>query len=484
MNVFISALIALYFLRKSSKEVREKTKRASWFRTAAYFILMCITSIMFYKSYQVSTIINRISIEALRGAEDDSSGQSKDTVELLHVYNKFRCLNSYKNDYLEFDNKYLRSDSVLTYNGGVKAYINMAESSPKRIKRRAGLSERVEKRFCEITKRNPSELGPYYAITLLSTNIPSFVPVYPKINYIEPIKQDSLLDERNGKHSAFTFASVYNSRGSDLFDFPATSNPQVNKAYEDLFKNGMVAEQNILLDNPDDSLKNASLSITHRFANTIDILTAADLSQYTYVIGVESDMCVKNLLVEYNIPIEINCSMNGLEKGPRSFEIKNGDLMDGIQNGQCLVFHVKLPTMSNIQQIRSLILTALVTTFFSLFGTNLFYRLRKWAMGRRKSNRLKYAVLRRISRKRIELFKRFHYIMVILLLSLVLAGALFCLFDCTFLMNLDYNIWEKICFVIGLIIVHLVLVCLLYKYAISPLHKKRGKEKILAKTKR
>ena len=81
-KIFISALITIFFLGKTSKEVDDKTKRASWFRTFVYFALTVLFGIFFYRSFQVATITNSIEISTLRCAVD-SLNHPKDTIEKL-----------------------------------------------------------------------------------------------------------------------------------------------------------------------------------------------------------------------------------------------------------------------------------------------------------------------------------------------------------------------------------------------------------------
>ena len=100
-NFFISILITIFFLRKSSKEVDDKTKNASWARTCIYLILTIIFGVFYYQTFQVATIVNKVEINTLRGFVD-SLKQSTDTIEYLHIYNNFKTLGSYKNPYYLF----------------------------------------------------------------------------------------------------------------------------------------------------------------------------------------------------------------------------------------------------------------------------------------------------------------------------------------------------------------------------------------------
>ena len=96
LNLFITVLITVFFLGKSSKEIDEKTQKASWIRTFIYFFLAIIFAIFYYRSFQVETIINKVEISSLRGVED-SLHNSTDTIKRIGIYNNFKTLGAYRN---------------------------------------------------------------------------------------------------------------------------------------------------------------------------------------------------------------------------------------------------------------------------------------------------------------------------------------------------------------------------------------------------
>ena len=472
-NIFISALIAIFFLGRTTKDKQEKTRNASWFRTIVYGILTIIAGFLFYKSYQVATIVNIVDLEALRGARYDSQ-HSKDTVECLSIYNKFRCLNSYKNDYLEVGNKYSEDgDSMIAEDGGAIVDIHIAEMSPDLIENSPLLSKEYEEEIFDNIGKKTSELGPIYLFALITTNIPSFIPLYPKVDIEKGWERD---DENN----MFKKELIRNTR-KDKIKYTNTSEftqEEIDEqnALNRVLDNGILVRvdgilDTLLFDNY------AYIGAAHQFANTMDILTAADISQYTYVLRFASDMYVKQLVVDYNIPIEVSHSQKDMEVGTYGFSISD-EMIGGLNDDASLAVHVKLPTMANLQQIRSLVLTALLTTFFSLFFTNFFYRIRKHAIKYRNRHKLQYSELKEINRKRITQFKYIHYTIAILLLLFVLSGLCILVFgDKTFLVNFVYIEIKCIGVCVGVLVIILVFVCLFYINTI-PAFKRKLLEKI------
>ena len=161
--------------------------------------------------------------------------------------------------------------------------------------------------------------------------------------------------------------------------------------------------------------------------NKMNFLTAADVSQFTYVLGVISKMPVKNIHVITDIPIEM-CPIDEWVK-PNTFGF---DMEDGVSNDlnkSLTAVHIKLPTLANLQLIRSLILTTLITALVSLFAVNLYYCLRRSAKGYRKKHAMSISKLRHISKLRITLFR---YTMNLIMVAL---GVAICKWSWMLLMN-------------------------------------------------
>lgn len=468
-NIFISALIAIFFLGKSSKEKHEKTRNASGFRIIIYFSLTIICGVLFYKSYQISTIQNYIDLSALRG-EEDSLCNSKDTVINLSIYNHFDTFGSYNNGYLDCSRHESGKDSLFNQYSGVHATIKVCNTSNDTKINRTRLDERAMRNLD--IENNISNIGQIYMLNFISTNIPRFIPLYPIMDSISgPIREESALTTY--------YSAELNTRGNfDLFFNDSISYFKDKKIQQSL-NNGIVSQKICLLDNIKDSLyfiKNYyGIYTVQKFANTIDFLIAADLSQYTYVLFVNSDMPIKELYVDYNIPIEINNIPEGLDKATYGFDL-NDEMCKELNRG--LVLHIKLPTMENLQLIRSLILTALLTTFFSLLCSNVYFWFRRCSLRHHRKHKLNVSILKRIDRSRVNLFRNFHRGLLMLLIIFIgyVAGMVF--FDKTQLISFDFNWYEIVGSSLLIIVILCIVIYYLYKYAITPLPKKRGKDKI------
>ena len=474
MNIFISALIALFFLNKSSKDVQEKTKRASKFRTFVYFVLAFITGVMFYKSYQVATVNNSVDFRVLRGAVD-SLGHPKDTIECLYVFNKINCAGSYNNPFVE-PNSF--ADSLLTKEGGVWISLKVVSAPTDTIKEFSDYTLELEQSLNEQLGADVSQMGQLYRLISMSNSIPSFIPIYPKINKIERWEHltncyDSISsgNTRDIKNSI----CIENSKGSKTRFFDQSRN------HRKMTENGLIIDHFMLFDHISEDSIEYVWGNHNPYVNTMGWMTGADVSQYTFVLSLpfQEHVYIKKIRVIYNLPIEVNCPEEGLSSSFRFIDLDENFMKD-YQHGS-LQFYVKLPTMANIQQIRSIIITALVTTFVSLFFTNFFYCFRRWAMKYRRKHGLKYGEKKRLCRKRVDIFKNFHYLVAILFCILLLCCAILFLFDTTILVKDDFNAYEIIGIIIGFVAISLFITNLLYKYAITPIPKKRGKEKIKAK---
>lgn len=462
INIFISAIIAIFFLRFVSKEEVNKARNASLFRTFVYLCLTIVAFVLFYKSYQVSSITNVIDIKALRGAED-SLYQSRDTVKEVRVYNKFKAMDTYNNKFLDFVNLH-GEDSLYKKNGGIFVEIKPSNNPKYPIRNRKSLDPSTRFSYEEELQRDISTIGPLYVMAFLSTNIPSYIPIYPRIEY------ESEWIHKDGSMGATNIYNTSDAKGLKLY----MDEHRKYTDYEDgkaLFENSIVVLSTIAAEDKMEKYHDMFLSCRHNFANVINILTAADLSQYTYVISVNTDMHIKTLSVEYNIPIEISGKVDGVTVGSHDFSLNERFLKKN--KGKFCMFHVKLPTMANIQLIRSLVLTALLTTLFSLFCKNLYYYIAKWAYVYHRKNRIRFA-----NDKKQRLFQIYNYAVAFIILALLFYITSSIVWGKSFVVD-----WETIWYwVIGIALVAIVIISIttyyVFKYAITPASKKRGKEKI------
>lgn len=416
--------MAIFFLRKSSKEVREKTRHSSCLRTFIYLFLTIIFSIIYYRTFQVATIINRVYISSLRGAED-SLQHSTDTIYYLTIYNNFRTLDSYKNPFFDI----AKNDEKYTTDGALNIVFGTLDTLKRTINDRSCFTAEIKNEIDSLSGQKwRSYRGPIYDCYFFATSIPNLISFYPAIRYDKPIiEEDSLCLKIEN------VGNVMNSREGKIMIVKQDIN-------NNFFPEALAYQKTIIAKDTVPQL--ASFKILHPLLNTIDIFTAADLSQYTYCLELNSDMYIKNINVAYNVPVEINESLEGIDIYSASFCIYDEGFINDQQGNRPYMFHVKLPTMANLQQIRSLILTAIVTALFSLFCTNLFYVLRKKALiyivKKQRKNISNNIMVKTSEVKNIKLFfYMISFIIILLVFIHVSMGAL----GYTFLIESEKDGW-------------------------------------------
>ena len=409
-NYIITILITLFFLKKSSKEVDEKTNNSSWARTFLYLILTVIFGIFYYRTFQVATIVNQVEITSLRSFVD-SLNNPADTIEYLRINNNFKALGSYKNLY--FDR--IKNNKEYSSDGGVDFTFAAADLSKYMLKDTWIFSDSIKRNIENITGKAIEDTGPIYKMRFFSSSVPNLIPVFPIIRYDKP---DTLCDENR------TFSIINNvgnitmsGNGSILI---SKSDP-INGRFIDALLCEQIKIAHFKIAPP------AGMSIPHPLANTINIFTACDLSQYTYCLEYKSDIPTKNLSVIYNVPIEVVNQSEGMISHANAFTLNDSELLDKVNGNTPVMVLIKLPTMANLQQIRSLILTAIITALFSLFCTNLFYRVRKILVDYLKEHSISISEENSLWNKKIEDVKFLLYTIVFTIIVMILIITLLAL---------------------------------------------------------
>ena len=462
-NIIISALIAAFFGSKSTKDIQEKTKNASWFRTFLYLFLSVIFGVFFYKSYQVRTIINQIDINSLRAFED-SLHHPIDTIKQINIINNFKTFGSYSNLYIDAakkSNNYIES-------GGTEIELQFVETTSEKINDRSSLTEDLKKIIEEKTNNSIDSFGSIYNFEFSSKSIPSFIKIYPSVRFDEPIVSDSILYTQ--------IDQAGNVKGLDLGKKIGISSPNIEKG---LLGDIVKCRKIIVLTKGEQFIRENINSITfimpHYLANTINLFTAGDLSQYTYYIELNSDIIIKNMSVIYNVPIEVGNQTEEITCFANGFGINDEEVLQRFVGKYPMTFNVKLPSMANLQQIRSLFLTALLTAFISLFFRNLYYRIRKWTVKYKSNHKLQFSERRKISRKRVNIFKYYLYAINSLFLISVIVIVLLSANDYTFLVDYKNIVWI-IARIFFIILAFLMGVIYLYKYMLTPQSNQNGQE--------
>lgn len=376
LNVFIAIVVALGFWRRTSKEQKRKTANASLTKTVVFLLLSIAVMLFYYKTYQIARFVNYIRIDEVKGNFKDVFGGEPWTKEdsALYIQNKYyipydkvseiRILN-------RFTSKPLPEDNVLS-----ELFYNDKQSGISTV---VWVNNREERRtiFCNeedslYYTKDGKELDYMFNIYYFTNEIPS---IFPFTKFSEFKSEQSY----NTYYSSTEIQELPDDEANDLNTLLINTiaryiddeDPDLEECYDrsDCFADGI---------------------------NTLNFLSAADLSQCEFEIRLFSDVPVDSLYMHFDIPIVISgWDHSKYELLNRGF--KTGDLGEAQHNwGAYIEFHATLPTLANMQLIRSLILTTLLTAVISLFLSNLYYYLRKL--------HLKYLRHHRISYKRKKRF--------------------------------------------------------------------------------
>ena len=369
INTFVAAIVALFFWGKSTKDVEEKTQLASWVRTIVYGVLAFAVTVFYIKTYQVATLTHTINAYIYKG-NYDKSGIVRDTIHEFDIYNRFSTgitENTFKNQLSEEDRLLLERNEA----GGIHIGLRILNKKGDTIKTKPDCNAIK-------TKYGYSYLNSFshaYEIQYITNVIPSLVPSFISKNDVE-----EGIDETTKSYYK-TVNSDFNSYNEGKFAKITTHDIDGNKKDINIEKFNAYINSIMITDTMSTvGYHDIRYDTENNHINRLGFFTAADISQYTCALKINSDMYIKELVVDYDLPIEIPLYDSCMSVSSKSFILRGDFLNKEIANQPNVDyynFHVKFPTLANLQLIRSLILTTLLTALVSLFCMNLFYRLRK-----------------------------------------------------------------------------------------------------------
>ena len=489
INQLLSGIVALFLWGKTSTKTIEKILKASWWKTGVYFFLTIVVSVFFYKTYQVPTIYNIVQISGLKQS-CNSSGQVVDTVKNLCIVNKF-AENSMQQSklYSQEIGKYTfnpESDTLFSKNGGAHFKV-VAQARPDTFITRKieGWTEEEQAALIyEFARKNiPYEkINHLYQLSFLSTSVIEIFPFYPELQQSEGLQK---VDEytffnfevqstRNNPHIKFS------SNGKKNLKFNNAGNDGENpENLPDIMNNGFYMTEMLGTVNLPDSIISAvdlGFFTINNLTNHFSVFTAADISQYDYMLTINSDCPIDGLYIEYDIPIETNQVSSHMHVGTRGITFDK-EMVKHMQNEPSMIFHIKVPSLANLQLIRSLVLTTLLTALFSLFCRNFYYSIRKWAYNRRKKRRLSVKTVRSFSpkqreniKKGVRSYQRLLMSLLIFVLVLIAADTFIVFLNSSILLPIDVcNNLILLPFII--LLLSILVICYGYKKVQKPLQQ-------------
>lgn len=418
INILWGAITALFFWNKSTKDVEEKTQLASWTRTIVYGLFAAVILVFYLKTYKVASTYHIIQLSGIVETTD-STGNVVDSVATVKIFNKFSNGITENNEYqdLYVDNK--EYEQISKY-GGV--FVAQNVSNGKKYTKR--INESFKQEFQQAYKRIPINDDGYilgeqpvtnyshaYQLVYTTSRIPSLIPLFAKFKID---KEDSIPYFSSYKRMIFSDYDSFEGkkvRKNELADIWG----DVHELKE---KEDTKHEMYVFCQIMTDTITNFDeyhyrYAYEDNFTNRMNFFTAADVSQYVINLEINTECNIKNLSFYYDLPIEINKYDSDMEVSSCSFSLKGDYLNNKIANNGIHKFHVKLPTLANLQLIRSLILTTLLTGFSSLFLLNLFYRLRKHGICFKEKH------IKEISKDRVETLRKIMAVMLYLFLCII-----------------------------------------------------------------
>ena len=402
IEVLLASIVAVFFLGKSTKDIEEKTQRASKLKTIVLFVLTIAVSVFYYKTYQVASIYNSVLVEGLRESINDSTDQPADTISGVCIMNFFNSGGTYNREVKNIK----PSDSDISA-GGVSLRISSHFEKGYSLKSKSEFEN-------DLLYKSPFDnLGIVYNIRTVTSNIPSVLPFFYTIHDSFPMK-----DPKGKYQTDFNFYDLnHNPEIIKFHGYTTNGRGGLEERPVDgqLFSNAYVAEA--LLRTNKDYYKNPKgvcwfdVSLGSTGTNTIGFFTAADISQYVNHVLIDSKAYVMNLELVYDVPIQINPYDSCMKVGPYGIYVDGKCLKEN--NGR-MSFHVMLPTLANLQLIRSLILTTILTALVSLLFSNLYY------LARRKALQFKERHIESVDEKGLKHFMTYLYFIIGLVLVVII----------------------------------------------------------------
>lgn len=472
ISTIIGAIVTLLCWAKVSKDTEEQTQLASWTKTGVLAVLTIVVLVFYLKTYQVKTITNYVNIHDYKSCVD-SSGNILDTIKLVRITNKFSS--GITENLHEEKLKKTKDERSSIELGSVYIAHQLVTPDPikkQRIKYNAkNLKDQGKDTLDKFLEVPISDYNHIYDINYLRTSVPSLIPLLPSFVEKENIRKDNLIGVKiYGSHNSLysdeeTRATKRNINPDGSIDETEASKKLFDNAFAGVSFYGDIGDV--------DSVSTSFVSFYSNIANTFNFFTAADISQYTQAIDITSDCYVEKLTFMYDIPIGINPYDSCMTVFANSFSVRGKCLNDNIVKGYGLQFHVMLPTLANLQLIRSLILTTLLTALAALLLANIFYLFRKYSVKYIEEHK------DQISELKLKKFKKKIYILLVVVFATTIYITIKIYKEEAFHipMNVYSFLWQNYEWIfLGIIILMISIICFFFKNVIS-LKKKNNKNK-------
>ncbi len=365
INLFIGAItfiVALFYLKK-----RENVKY-SFVNTIIYFTATICVGTFFYKTNQIVELGYAIYVDAYKSScSKDSSFCILDTIPEVEISHHFEST--------FFNNAFKRIRNNHTD-------FTIQIKPPKNIDYKICKvrNENEVNNVCNLLKVYPQQTSRMYGIELYLPFVPDIIPL--KIRKTEKNESDS--KERFSWIKKLE-KSLYDNKGlfkpdfHKLYENDEEMAESLSKSYDEKYiPNGLQQVYSSYSEIRASSAKDINEPLFFRgelYGYLYDFFTAADISQYVMSLTVRSDCQINNIRFIYDIPVDVSSKYDDIESGTYGFGLQSSRIKD-IKEGGAHHIYVKLPSMANLQLVRSFILTTLLTALLTLFLTSFISTLR------------------------------------------------------------------------------------------------------------
>ena len=474
INTFIAAIVALFFWGKSSKDLDEKTQLASWVRTCVYGVLTFLVLVFYIKTYQVATVFNTIQVQGVKETVN-AEGQVADSIATINLVNKFSSNITENFNFNKMNDSDADEIKRISETGGLFMALNFPCGPTYKVRKNPQI-EKIEKEIKATSGYAPEiSFGDYsldayshaYNVIYITSSIPSLIPFFPtfKSENKKGLGESGIYQEIK--------MSDCDSYGEGLISTAKINDVDGNS--HEIANNDFLREMYVWDAVYCDTITNLTdyhykFHFTNNCSQRMNFFTAADISQYTCDINLESDCYINRMKIMYDLPIEINQQDSSMIITSYSFVLKGDFLNKDIANQGCYRFHVKFPTLANLQLIRSLILTTLLTALVSLFLCNLFYLFRKYII------RFKDKHISEISVEKVKIFRRRMYFLAFFILTFMIYVTWRIYIEQPF--HIDLETYNWLYFYYGWVVLAIfVIICLILYFMFRKAYTIKKKDK-------
>lgn len=361
---------SLGFGKIYSKDQERKTRNASFYKIVLLILALLISWFFYIKTYQIATLKSIVTIERYKGAFDETDSVCKDEISNIIFFTKFIDRRWQDDIYISDMGDELKSSGLLMYSklnndsnvyhklckiyNGEKQYILPPIDTLKHLYKIDYAATSVPNLFPLLSTTTSKRLSTH----ILEDGV-TFISTRDYVCDVEDVainKTDYTLNENVSGYGTYSSNLIY------------TEKKPKSREDDFWFKMGLV----------DDKINNLS------------VFSLADLSQCVFEFQIKSDIPINSISLFLDVPA--NFSALDIERDKVTYNgFTLSDLSSITETGSGLIrVHAKLPTQENLQLIRSLILTSIITALFSLLISNIFYYSRKINKRRTRYNKLKW----------------------------------------------------------------------------------------------